>query len=292
MKNFLKINLIILSILACLVPKTVFAIFSGELRIDTDRNEINQGEEFLVNIVLDSDVSLNAIEGELVYPSSQLELEEIRDGGSIINFWIERPVLDTPGNISFSGITPGGFMGKNLIFSLLFEAKNTGTAEITLQNIKILLNDGEGTEVKYKISNKNLVIKSGEVNTPLAEPIDTEPPEDFSPILSKDLNLFDGKYFVVFSTQDKISGIDYYKVREGKFGKYEKAVSPYLLKNQSLNKKIYIQAYDKAGNMRSVVFNLLRGEKWYKNILVFAIIVLLILGTLARKKLWRKFSKR
>ncbi len=267
-------------------------VFANELYLDTNRNEINQGEEFLVNLILDSDQSLNAIEGELSYGTSQLELKEIRDGNSVINFWIERPREVSTGVVSFSGITPGGFLGKNLVFSILFEAKNTGSADILLKNTRILANDGEGTEVNYKISNKNIVISKGEIKPPNEGLIDTEPPEDFTPILSRDPNLFAGKYFIAFATQDKISGIDYYEIKEGRFGKYERQNSPYELKNQSLNKKIYIRAYDRAGNMRSVVFNPKGPEKWYKSKWIFAIILILVLGFLLRKKIWRKFTSR
>lgn len=77
--------------------------------------------------------------------------------------------------------------------------------------------------------------------------IDTTIPEPFELKTGKDPLVFEGKYFLSFAAQDKMSGIDYYEVKEGK-GDWKKAVSPYLLEDQSLAKKIIVRAYDKAGN--------------------------------------------
>ena len=81
--------------------------------------------------------------------------------------------------------------------------------------------------------------------------IDSTPPEQFKPEIGKDPAIFEGKYFLSFATIDKTSGIDHYEVFE-KTGKnkewFEKAESPYLLKDQSLKSQILIKAVDKAGN--------------------------------------------
>lgn len=60
--------------------------------------------------------------------------------------------------------------------------------------------------------------------------------------------IFDGKYFLVFATQDKGSGISHYEVCEGGKRKCAIAESPYLLQNQKLNQKIFVKAVDKNGN--------------------------------------------
>jgi hypothetical protein len=77
--------------------------------------------------------------------------------------------------------------------------------------------------------------------------IDVTPPEPFELKIGKDPSVFEDKYFLSFAVQDKMSGIDYYEVKEGKRD-WKRAVSPYLLEEQSLSKKITVRAYDKAGN--------------------------------------------
>lgn len=79
--------------------------------------------------------------------------------------------------------------------------------------------------------------------------VDTIPPEEFSLKIGQKPTVFEGQYFLNFSTTDNTSGIEYYEVKEGKRD-WEKAVSPYLLKEQALGKEIIVRAYDKAGNYR------------------------------------------
>ncbi|OGZ17544.1 MAG: hypothetical protein A2Z78_02020 [Candidatus Nealsonbacteria bacterium RBG_13_36_15] len=77
--------------------------------------------------------------------------------------------------------------------------------------------------------------------------VDATPPEKFTIEIGQDPSVFEGKYFLGFSTTDKISGIDYYEVKEGKED-FKKAEIPYLLKDQSLKSRILVRAVDKAGN--------------------------------------------
>lgn len=83
--------------------------------------------------------------------------------------------------------------------------------------------------------------------------IDTTSPEEFKPEIAE----IEGKKYLVFSTTDKISGVDYYEVAiippKPLFGpairiKWEKGESPYLLEDKGPISKILIKAVDKAGN--------------------------------------------
>jgi len=88
--------------------------------------------------------------------------------------------------------------------------------------------------------------------------IDTTPPEEFKPEIGRNPAVFEGKYFLSFSTTDKTSGIDHYQIAElrrtirGKEPKPEWKIgeSPYLLEDQSLRSIIKVKAVDKAGNER------------------------------------------
>jgi hypothetical protein len=56
---------------------------------------------------------------------------------------------------------------------------------------------------------------------------DTSPPEPFEIQIQKNPAIFDGKYFIVFYTTDKETGVDYYMVKEGE-REWKIAKSPYL----------------------------------------------------------------
>jgi len=273
-------------------------VFAAEIRLDAHKSEINLGEQFLVDIIIDSEEPLNAIEGRLIFPADKLSVKEIRDGNSVINFWVD-PVrscasngVEKPGSICFSGITPGGFSGvNNRIFSVVFEAKNTGITSVVLQNTKALRNDGLGTETVLLTHNTAVSIKPGDSRTkgsPLSL-TDTELPEYFNPTVESDLNIFDGKYFLVFATQDKASGIDHYEVREGEWGWFNVAESPYLLKYQSLDRKIFVKAIDKAGNERIAVLDAQQQAPWYRQYAILGILLMIVIVLFLLKKLWLKF---
>ena len=286
---FIKTSSIFLLSLTLFVAVPVFA---AEIRLDAHKAEINSGEQFLVDIIIHSEESLNAVEGRLVFPADQLIVKEIRDGNSVINFWVEKPRLESSGVILFSGITPGGFSGaNNSIFSVVFEAKNTGIASVALQNTKALKNDGLGTETALLTRDTAVSIKSGDSNVPKETLTDKEPPEDFNPSIESDPNIFDGKFFLVFATQDKAAGIDRYEVREGEWGWFTEAQSPYLLKHQSLDRKIFVKAIDKSGNERIAVLNAQHQASWYRQYAMFGIILMVVVLGFLLKKLWPRFTK-
>ncbi|MEK7086997.1 MAG: cohesin domain-containing protein [Patescibacteria group bacterium] len=135
----------------------------------TQETAVNQ--QFQVDVFLNTEnENINAIEGEIFFPETFLKLKEIRDGNSVINFWIEQPrerqeTRDKgKGEIVFSGITPGGYFGGNgLIFSVIFEAQEEGRGFIEFRDVKALLNDGQGTPTEIKISTSNSILRTSDV---------------------------------------------------------------------------------------------------------------------------------
>lgn len=273
------------------------SVFAAEIFIESGIKEIKVGEQVEVNFFIDTEnEDINAVEGKIIFPSEFLELKEIRDGGSVINLWIERPKEQPIGNIVFSGITPGGFKNeKGEIVSLVFEAKQEGSGSINISNTSVLKNDGKGGAIKTKISNLEFRVLKSESQIPDSKfkiPIDTAPPESFKPEIAQSPDIFEGKYFLVFTTQDKGSGISSYQVREGVWGKFISAESPYLLQNQKIDKKISVKAIDKEGNERVEIVYPENWSPWYENYWIMGIIVLGIIAIyFLRKILWRKFTK-
>lgn len=261
------------------------------LSLSADKKTFTEQEEFLVQVFVDSDVSINAVEGLVKFPADLFTLKEVRDGNSSINFWVEKPASNKSGEIFFSGITTGGSSGPNrFLFSMVLQAKKVGNGEIVFTDVQILQNDGLGTKERTTTSSLALVVGKGAGGAQAnLEIIDTLPPESFSPFIGRDTSIFDGAYFVVFSTVDKGVGVYHYEVKEGFFGDYVLAESPHLLNDQTLSKKIYVKAIDQSGNERTEEIKAQKPNRLFQSGLILGII--LIIWILYSRKNRRKFFK-
>lgn len=105
--------------------------------------------------------------------------------------------------------------------------------------------------------------------------IDINQPEPFEILLSKDKKMLENRHYIVFNTEDKASGINYYEVCEGKKD-CQKAESPYVLKNQWLGEEIIVRAYDKAGHIRGRRIKPAMAVPAY--IYIFAAMILLLIA--------------
>jgi four helix bundle protein len=122
--------------------------------------------------------------------------------------------------------------------------------------------------------------------------IDTTKPEEFKPEIAE----IEGKKYLVFSTTDKISGVDHYEIAtlnqggiffnakpklEWKVGK-----NPYLLGDQKLS-KIFVKAIDKAGNEQISEITL-PSKPFPYWIIPVIVICLLIIGWIIKKYFIKK----
>ncbi len=261
------------------------SVHASELLLYSSKVDVSVGEEFTVDVIANSDESVNAISGRILFPDMMLEMREIRDGNSSINFWIEKPNTESAGTSVFSGITPGGFSGvNNLIFSIVFKAKQEGVASISIAEAKALQNDGSGTEIALDLRNTVLQVKAGDSNARRNVIEDSEPPENFTPIISHSNSLYEDNLFVVFSTQDKGSGISHYEVKEYLFKplsfltSWRVVESPYVLSDQELRSYIFVRAVDNAHNMQVVEIAPTHPLLWYEYLFYWLILISILFG--------------
>jgi len=287
-KYFLLTAVIVTSFLV------VAPAFAAETFFGTKTQEIKANQSFEVDVFINTDnEEINAIEGKIIFPQDLLEIKRINDGNSIINFWIEKPRDALRGQIVFSGIVPGGYKGsQGLIFSITFLAKEDGTAVIRFSDTKALRNDGEGTEASLTPYNFQFLISNLPIDKSVSQTItpktkDLNPPEGFTPQIVADPSIFNGKWFLVFATQDKGSGIDHYEVCEGRI-ECIIAESPYLLQNQDLDRKIVVKAIDKSDNKRIITIPPQKPRAGYKDYIIIAILIVVVVKYLTRKILWEK----
>ncbi|MCC6563659.1 hypothetical protein IT087_02095 [Candidatus Uhrbacteria bacterium] len=273
------------------MPVSAALLFSEPTQIAVTPNQ-----EFEVAFYLDTqEDDLNAMEGVLAYPTDLLELKEIRDGSSIINFWVDRPTLDQS-PVTFSGIIPGGYrFPKGLVLSFVFKAKKDGAGVVHIEKARALRNDGLGTEAPLTLAFSSVMVSAApKVPAPAVTPmLDTEAPESFRPELARDPSIFDGKWFLSFATQDKATGIDRYEVQESYAwgnGSWIKASSPYVLVGQNPSFPIKIKAIDRAGNERIESVPVVPHVRTsYENAVLIGIIILVALILLAKQRsVWKR----
>ncbi len=287
----MKKAFLIILIAAWFLPLVSFA---ADISFSSDKNNFIPNEDFFVQVFLDTrGAVINAVEGTIAFNPDILNLKEIRDGNSSINFWVEEPHSAVDGKIDFSGIATGGFSGsKQFLFGFVLQAKKIGNGSISFSNMQVLQNDGLGTKIETTESPFSFSV-SEDSNGSVPEDLkikDTSPPENFIPFIANNEAVFDGKYFVAFSTVDKGTGIDHYEVREsfwGWGGNYVTAESPYLLKDQTLKSKIYIKAVDKTGNVRIVEIGAQNKLVYFLQGLICGIILLVCI--FVSQKIWQRF---
>jgi len=274
------------------------------LYLESSQNEYRQGQTFVVEARIDAEGEcINTVKADLSFPKDVLEAIDFGRGGSILNLWLKPPEINqTQGLISFIAGIPGGYCGKlsgdpgssNLLGKIVFKAKEINGGEPSvevefLDSSQVLLNDGLGTSAKLtakrialKILLKGTEVPEDEWDKELKK--DTLPPEPFNIEVHQDASVFEGKYFITFSTADKQTGIDYLEIKEGK-KEWKKGESPYLLEDQSLRSIIKVRAMDKAGNERVAEYMPLKKLFPYRwLVIIFLLATGIILWFIRRKK--------
>ena len=106
---------------------------------------------FDVSILLNTEgQSINALEVSLIFPQDKLQIVSPVTSQSIITVWTAQPKFNNQtGRTDLQGGVPGGInVSSGLIAKITFRVKSVGTATLKfLDNSKVLLNNGKGTDV-------------------------------------------------------------------------------------------------------------------------------------------------
>ena len=290
MKSFLFI-LIISFILIPIVAEGAI------LYLEPAEGTYYQGDVFIVEARLNTEGEyINTVKGDLRFSQDILEVKDLSQGNSVLTLWVKEPSFSNQaGTISFIGGVPAGYQGwDGLLGRIIFRARGTD-AELErrtdakvefLDSCQVLLNDGFGTPAELRREGATLTVLAEKREIPQDEwqeelEKDTTPPEPFEIEIHQTPEIFEGKYFIIFSTTDKQTGVDYFEVKEGEKD-WQREESPYLLEDQNLQSIIKVKAVDKAGNERTVLIGPLRiPEKiTWKEILAWIILGLIVGGVI------------
>lgn len=264
----------------------VFAT-AATLSLDPIRGSYGPGDMFVVTVRVDTqkDECINAADIALLFPNSLLKVTAISKGESLMTLWTDGPLIENEkGIVSWSGGIPGGYCGRVLgdpgktnilgkvVFSVLSNSSLTTELPMSVvfsSSTKVLLNDGFGSPAQLTIQNSSLTratVAKGLKNEWLdIVRADTTPPDQFDVTVHHEQNTLVGKYFIVFSTVDKQSGVDHFEVMEddpsrigfvrggNQRARFQTATSPYVLVDQSLRSRVTVRAIDNAGNIEESI---------------------------------------
>lgn len=255
-------NVLFLTLLSCLVP-SAFAS-AALLYIDPGVQSYGVGDTFVADVRVDNeDECVNAASVEIIYPTRSLRAVDFSRGDSIFTLWTEDPTIDTEaGRVTFSGGVPGGYCGRiqgdpalsNIVGKIVFTVIDATAKKadiIAMDTTRVYLHDGLGTEASLRLQSATIGLLDDPTlsgNEWLSEVKDDRtPPDAFTIDVESTRGVFGGRYYAVFSTVDKQSGLSHYEVFER--GAWVQTRSPHRLYDQSLS-NIQIRAIDKAGNVR------------------------------------------
>jgi len=281
-----------------------FGARAAILYFKPDSGKYYQDETFSVHLMIDTEKDcINTVKGEIDFSKDVLEAVNFATGNSILTIWLQTPKIDQNlGKISFIGGIPGGYCGPlpgepgelDLLLKIFFKTKREGMANLRFsEESQVLLNDSLGTPAKLTIKGAVFTILPGIPEVPKEEwqaelEKDNIPPEPFEIEIHQEPAIFEGKYFIIFSTTDKQTGIDYYEIKEGKRD-WKRGESPYLLEDQDLKSIIKVKAVDKAGNERLAEYIPPKKITW-KDWLPWLILILIVASIIYW--LWKIYTKK
>jgi len=255
-----------------------------EFFFKTSQASLGTGESLEVEVWAKNLRRINALGGTMQFPAGLAAAQSIRTGDSIVNFWVDGPRLSGDAVI-FAGVIPNGFAGDGgRLFSVVFEGAGAGEAVLSFENLEAFLNDGQGTAMPVSGAPLTLAVTLQPQGAAVPVLADVIPPQPFELSVACAQEVYEGKCFVVFATQDKESGVDHYEIRERRLhglgvlkigvGKWYRAQSPQLLRDQQLKSRIEVRAIDAAGNRRVMSVEPMRALAWYEDIGAWLLITL------------------
>lgn len=123
------------------------------LFFNPSRGNFYKNENFSVNVFVNAEQAINAVQGTVSFPTEYLEAVSVKsNGNSIIDLWVRKPSFSNAGdfgNVNFEGVVLNpGFTGSDgRILEVVFRVKKEGLAEINFSESAVLANNGLGTNV-------------------------------------------------------------------------------------------------------------------------------------------------
>jgi hypothetical protein len=111
------------------------------------------GETIVVEVVVESEVPVNAFAGTVTFDPAVLAVASIDYNTSIADLWAEKPWYENgAGTVSFAGgsTKSGGFTGAGTLLTITFTGHTPGESPLVVENAQILQHDGLGSDTTVK----------------------------------------------------------------------------------------------------------------------------------------------
>jgi len=148
-----KLLLTIFSALACLV----FLVTPGKaaaaeavFKLDPQTTSVAVDGTFWVDVTVDTDTAVNAVQADLTFSPTKLEVLEVDDEGSAFSVKAEDPDIDnTNGTIQIvrGEYTPGVTGTGQLLAKIQFKALTTGAATLAFESTSMILADADNEDI-------------------------------------------------------------------------------------------------------------------------------------------------
>jgi hypothetical protein len=162
-KKIIKIySSILVLILFVFLPGIVGA---ASLFVDPSDGVYEVGDHIVLKIKVSSDVPINAISSDIIFPTSNVMVESLSKSGSIIDFWVNEPTFSKgSGLVHLEGVSLSGFKGSaGTVLSVGLKVINTGQINVLFKSGQILANDGQGTDLTNNLSGGNFTLNEAKV---------------------------------------------------------------------------------------------------------------------------------
>ncbi len=176
------LNLKVVTITLLVLATTSFTS-AANLVVSPSGGTYSVGKSFSVDVLVSNNKdNINAVSGELSFPTELLQVTSISKSGSLIGMWAEEPAFsNSDGKATFEGVSlnPGfsGTSGK--VVTITFRVKAEGRASVVFKSGSVLANDGNATNVLGTLGSANFTL---EESSPVVEP--TTPKS--TPVVSTD----------------------------------------------------------------------------------------------------------
>lgn len=117
------------------------------VRIETSPQEVRAGEQVIISVYASAHIPTNAVDIKVMYPESQLTIDSVDVGESIITIWTEEPYAKDGHIYLRGGVFRKGFVGEHLVARIKAHAVSTGSARILASESVFLAGDGKGSVV-------------------------------------------------------------------------------------------------------------------------------------------------
>ncbi len=264
-KKTLSILTVALALAAASMGRTAYA---ATLSLAPSGGTFFAGRSFTVAVqVASPDQALNAVQGEISFPTKQLQVLSVSKEGSILDLWVQDPVFsDQNGTVNFAGIAvnPGYQGASTTVLTITFAANAAGSAPISFVSGSVLANDGKGTNILDAMEGAAFTILP---SAPAAKAVAAaSPPPDPFTITRVDTDPRNPRPVFTWAAIDPASGAVRYEAKIGGGDWFdpsilETASDTYVLPPQSptAGRTLTVRAFDAAGRYRdeSVIFDVL-----------------------------------